>query len=130
MMKKQPERDRPAPLLNERLIMDTLDKVSSPMSASRLQDGCTLAITDAFDRKIDREPFVQLLGDALNTINMLSRISAVSAMLTMLKEDRISKEKMEHALKVLTENAERHRKGLVELMDKVRQCPTNYDPIH
>lgn len=120
----------PDPQLSEEIIMDALGAIASPVSAERLENGAVLAIVDCFDRRINRDPFITAVTNACMLHDSLGRLHFANAMMLMWKQEKLSIEELEKAVKRLTERAEDSRNRLIKEMELVVQCPLEADKRH
>lgn len=118
------------PQLNERAIVDMLDKISTPVSTERLTSASFLSIIDSHDRKLDREEWVAIVQDALGMNDMLSRLELTSALFRRFKENILEDKVFTEAIHELTKRAEDFRLDLKRRMELVAQCPYETDTRH
>lgn len=118
------------PKINEPLIIEALDTVSSIKSSPRIISGTTLAVMDGFDRRIDRDPFQDMVELSMRISDALGRLGAVEAIKNIFKEGRLDEPKLNAAIKELTERAEANRIKMLKSMELVIQCPTPRDSKH
>lgn len=125
----RPLRTGTDPVLNELMILNALEAKSGPASVQRLQTGALMSVIDAFDRRIQRPEFCQIVYSAMALHSHLARIHLGMAVETLIKQDLMDSKKIEEALRILTGDAESERISLYKQMELVVQCPTAADSV-
>lgn len=120
----------PDPVLNEKAVMQVLDKVASVQSAERLVSGAFMSAVDCFDRRINREPFMEVLQDAFGLADMLSRLDITAAYKDHFAGGTMTDAMFDSSIKEITGRAEKLRESLIKRMDLVVQCPYEDDKKH
>ncbi len=122
-------RKRVDPQLSEYAIMGNLSMPSSAETADALQIGAMLSLVAIYDRKLNRETFIEAAQGSTALYGMLGRLTIAEAILHMLEKESFTKDKIEEAVKELTTYAEAERHKIIKIMELVVQCPTSNDPI-
>lgn len=120
----------PSPLINEEMILGVLDVPVNPMTAPQLHSGAVLSAVDAFDRKLLRAPYVELVTAAFGLAGAIGRYQTLLVIEQMFKAGDMSLERIETALANTQKTTEIHRSELKRHMDLVIQCPWDGDRLH
>jgi uncharacterized protein with gpF-like domain len=123
-------RKRLDPQLSEKAIQGNLSIVPSAENAEALQIGAMLTLVAIFDRKLDRELFVDTATAVTALYGMLGRLSIAESILHMMKKDVFTQVKVADAAKELITYAEVELQKIRKIMEQVEQCPTSYDTIN
>lgn len=118
------------PQLNEAMILDILDVPVSLEMAERLQSGALMSVLDAYDRKILRDPFTDIVAAALTLNQQLGRASLAQAVHNLIKSDGLTEEKVTATIKHYLERAEEQKAKIIKIMELVVQCPKKGDTIN
>jgi hypothetical protein len=118
------------PILNENLMLTTLVTPLSADDVERLQYGAMMSVVDAFDRKIKREPFCDIVAAALSLHSHLARLHLAMSIEALQKVGKLDEKKMSDATRILAEDGELQRRKLFKLMELVVACPRSDDAVH
>lgn len=120
------------PQISEKVLVEALGFVSSPLSAGNLQTAAQLSVLDAFDRGIHREDFVGIMREAMLLHTYSSRLSLAAYLLDICDKTGKSLDKDDFANAVMqaTIICEDHREALVKKIDLLVQCPRSFDTQH
>lgn len=118
------------PVLSEPAIMYALERKVCVEELDVIRTGALLALIDGHDRKVLREPYVDLAQAAQNLQNLTGRIYAYSYVLRMLQQKTLTEDKLTEILAALTATAEAQRHKLLTTMTLVVQCPYDDDTRH
>ncbi len=117
------------PILNEDMILAGLCAPASLDTADQLQEASWMSIANAYDRKIEREPFVKLISAAMTMNNNLGRLLVTVRVRDMLERGKLTKEQLDEAAASLIGYSESARVDLYKLTELVAQCPTSLDKV-
>jgi hypothetical protein len=120
----------PSPLLSEPAILEALDKKVSKETLDDIRLGVMLATIDGRDRKVLREPFVDIVNSAFNLTNLLGRIYAYNYVKRMQEEGKLNDAFLDELSGQLVVHADAFRKKLHTLMKDVAACPYDEDSKH
>lgn len=98
--------------------------------ASRVLAGAIWSLLDAYDRKLLREKFEEIVDSSIRITQLLARYGLSQIMVQMHENGHLTPEKLAEASKDLMERAEKERQKLLNKMKLVVQCPGGEDPIH
>jgi hypothetical protein len=118
------------PIVDERYLMAALDAPASLAAVEDLQSSALVAVIDAWDRKILRDPFVALTASAFSLHTQLGRLHMVARIHEMFKQDKLTDERLTDADLQLLAFCEAERISLVKLASLVAQCPTSAVSVH
>ena len=118
------------PLLAENAILGNLSMPSSAENAEPLQVGAMLTLVAMYDRKLERDSFVEAAESVTGLFGMLGRLSIAESILHMMEKKVFDQDKIEIAAKELVAYAEAERHKIIKLMELVKQCPTSTDLIN
>lgn len=131
MTRKKPKVSEPSdPQMYEPQLLDVLSVPAGVLTVERLQSGALMSVVDAFDRRIMRYPFIDLVQAAMVLNNQLGRLTLVAAIAEEVKNKTVTPEKLAEAIVGLTERAEIQRLKVLKLMQLVAACPTSEDNVH
>ena len=117
------------PILDESMILLGLSDPVSVVMINQLQTQAWMALTAAYDRKIERGPFIEVLGAAMALNNNLGRVQVMTRVREVMDEDGFTKEGMDGVIAQLIGYSEINRLKLYGLMDMVARCPTSFDQV-
>ena len=120
----------PDPILNEQLILEVLQEPFQPATAEKLAHASILAVMDAYDRKITREAFVDLLDSAVNLNSMCVQTLLLSNILRKKAANTYKDADIDEGLKKIITMGDMHRDRLFMMADLVAQCPQEADTKH
>jgi hypothetical protein len=118
------------PILSELIVMASLDIPVSLQNIESLQSAALISVVDAFDRRIERESFCEIVAASLALHSYLARLNLAAAVESLLAKDVLTLKKVQDAAQSLTMDGEAARIALKRFMHLVVQCPTSADPIH
>ena len=118
------------PQVAEYILMVALNENLSRDNADLLGAAANLALVDCFDRRILREQFLDIVGNAASVQSYLTRVRTVRLIRAMLDEGILTKEKLDEAEIKLVAFGEAARKALIRQMELVVQCPTSEDKVN
>src|ERR1035437_11167261 len=120
----------PTTLLNEHMIIEALKVPVNVATIGRLQAQAILSTVDSFDRQLKRQEFVDGMSSAFAMHSAAGRLQTLISIQNLLKTGAQVPEKLEGAIKELTDLAGKHRDMLKMHMHLVIQCPWEDDKIH
>jgi hypothetical protein len=120
----------PDPLLDEPLILLQLNVPVSVNSVERLQQGAVLAVIDGFDRKVLREPFLNITSDAFRLATNLEKLELISRIMELQKQDKLTAEHLADAHGQLLASSETSRLAVINQLHLISQCPTSEDKVN
>ena len=119
------------PLFDEDHIIHLLQSPVKVENIDLLQAGSVQTICDLFDRKVTREEFIAGLALGLQLYGMLAKLWLLDNIESLTKQfdGHMPQEKWDAArsqsLMVITEQ----RVSMIDLVERLKQCPTSKDPI-
>jgi len=118
----------PSPLLNEPEIMQALSRKVTMDDLDNIRLGVMLATIDGRDRKITREPFVDLVNSGFNLTCLLGRIYAYNYVKQLQMAGQL--DQLDELVSQLTVHAEAFKAKLCHQMELIAQCPQDEDSKH
>jgi hypothetical protein len=118
------------PIIDERMLMDTIDVPVSLGAIERLQSGALMAAINAFDRKLERSAYIELTASAFSLHTHLGRLHIVARINELFKQGKLTKERLAEAEQGLIGFCESERVSMRNLTGLVAQCPTSNDSIN
>lgn len=112
------------------MMLGVLSIAASPEMGERLRQGTLLAVLDAFDRKIQRENFIDILGTALNLDGYAARLILLDNMHQLFKDKDLTPERFAEAQEGLIKLVDDARMKLYRHMQLVAACPAGDTPVH
>ena len=118
------------PMINERMLVDTISVPASLENIERLQSGALMATINGFDRRLQREPYIELAAAAFSLHTHLGRLHMVARIKELFNQEKLTKERLNDAEEQLIAYCEHERVALQKLTGLVVQCPTSADPVN
>lgn len=118
------------PLLSERYIIDVLSVAVGPESIMHLRSAIMSPLVAAYDRRITRDEFIEMIDDALKMRDALGRLEMLISIDNLMQIDDFDAEKVREALTGLTNTAEAKRASMIKRMELIAQLPCEDDPIN
>jgi hypothetical protein len=118
------------PLLAENAILGNLSMPSSAENTEPLQVGAMLTLVAMYDRKLQRDSFVEIAESVTGLFGMLGRLSIAESILHMMEKGVFTQAKIEDAAKELIAYGESERHKILKIMKLVQQVPTSEDTIN
>ena len=118
------------PFFNEDMIASMLDTAPSIEAGEQLRTASYITLLDAYDRKVDRNTFSEVAKQAVQLNEMMGRLESTTGIYATFKADKLTPEKLEEAMAIITGHAESCRHALVEKLALIMQCPWSDDSVH
>lgn len=118
------------PILNEKAVLNDLDRVSSLKTAEQLKHAAQFTIIGAFDRQIDRDPFIELVQTASGYAANLSRLELLAQLSNLLTQGKLNEKTLETAIKAMTKVCEERRAELVKQFTPITEMRLDGDKVH
>jgi hypothetical protein len=123
-------RRRIDPQLSEKAVLGNLSLPSLAENAEPLQIGAMLSLVAVFDRKLNRELFLEMAESTTALFGMLGRLSIAESVLHLMRSGVFDQAKIETAVKELVVFADAERNKIIKAMELVTQCPQSDDKIN
>lgn len=117
------------PILNEDMILAALSVPAALAVAEQLQEASGMALANAYDRKIERAPFIDLMNAALSMSYHMAKLQVTGRIRALMERDQLTKEKLDNAAMELIAFGEASRVKLYNMTERVSQCPTSLDKV-
>ena len=118
------------PIIDERMLMETIAVPVSLAMVERLQSGALMAAINAFDRKLERGAYIELTASAFSLHTHLGRLHLVARINEIFKQGKLTKERLAEAELGLIGFCESERVAMRGLTGLVAQCPTSNDIVN
>lgn len=119
------------PLFDEDHIIHLLQSPVKVENIDLLQSGTVQTICDLFDRKATREEFIAGLALGLQLYGMLAKFWLLDNIEETTKQfdGHLPQEKWDSARSTSVAVITEQRKSMIDLVERLKQCPTAKDPI-
>lgn len=119
------------PKLNEQAILNTLRNEAAAITPNGMRSLMTLVLMCAYDRKVEREFFGDLLDDCAMIEVDLADLEKAGALRTLYVGEHPGETptKIDEQVDKICCGFFRKRQGLAEKMSLISQCPTTSDKV-
>ena len=118
------------PILDEHNIVEVLAAPAAVETNFQTRTGSCLAVLTAFDRRVSRDYFYEMLVDASNLNEYLRRAEMISRVMYDMERGQLTKERCQLVVANLLGQAEKHRHALHRRMSLVAEMPYENDTIN
>lgn len=120
------------PLLDEQKIVSVLktEPANSNEAVRALQSGVTMALVDAYDRKVDRESFICLMSAVLQMYGNLSVFHTLNSIVALHDSGALDRNKFDDAFTALMAKVRKDHSSVLAMMELIQQCPLSKDTVH
>jgi hypothetical protein len=118
------------PRLSELSILRNLELPCSVQNAEPLQVGAMLTLVAMYDRKLERDAFVEMAEGVTALFGVLGRLCIAESVKHMMEKGVFTQAKIEDAAKELIAYGESERHKIVTILELVKECPTSEDKIN
>lgn len=118
------------PVLDEQHIIELLRSPSIPENVNRMQAGAVQALMDLFDRKVTREEFTNNASKCLLLYATASRLNILANMQAVYDAGNLSDGEFARATSELSHLMRIQSEGVVDMVERLKLCPTSQDLIH
>ena len=118
-----------SPILNEQAIVLALHP-DAPATIDNLRHATMHAILAAYDRKVERNPFYEIEQTAALLLNALTVIEFAAGLKRAYDRSETHSPALEEGLEATANTIAHTRFGLMQLMQKVMECPLDTDKIN
>lgn len=118
------------PLIEEQYMLSLLSLPANVGTVAQIKQGSLLSCVDAVDRKILRDPLIDILALSLSLTDTLGRMEIVQSMLPLLKDGSLKEENLVEANATLVKMAEEKRLKLLRMMNNVADCPMTGETVN
>lgn len=119
------------PLLNEDMILKTLQDEVFEFSSDDIRGLCNLVLLACYDRKVGREFFAEMIVHSTNMQECVSEVESGIKMISVLKkiDPTKSPDTLSAAIKEWGKKFTTERRKMTEQFGLLCQCPTGKDPV-
>src|ERR1017187_10411541 len=118
------------PIIDERMLLDAIDVPVSLATVECLQSGSLMAAVNAFDRKLERGPYIELTASAFSLHTHLGRLHMTARISEIFKQGKLTQARLNDAEMELLAFCETERVSMRKLTGLVAQCPTSNDSVN
>ena len=118
------------PVLDEILIQACLALPPTAENSEKVQQGALMAAVNAFDRRLERDKFIDIVSSAQTLKDALGRQSIARSIDIIFRAGDLSQEKLDSAIEGLTKVVDIHRLRLLDMVKDMAQCPTKHDSVN
>lgn len=114
------------PLLDEKLLIQSLSTEISPETNEKIRGGAVLSIVDAFDRRIPRSMFLSMLSSSLQLYDFLGCLETVQRIEALMEKQKFTSTTLTEAGIEYSARSEAAKIYLLALMKGVvEQAPSD-----
>jgi hypothetical protein len=118
------------PLLDEKVLIQALSTEISREEIEKIRGGAVLAVVDAYDRKVPRGLFLDIVATALPMYDWLGSLQTVQRVETISQKRPITPEALAEAVAEYTERSNHARQYLLTRMQGIVACAPSDATIH
>lgn len=120
-----------SPVLDEDWMIQLLKTPTSiDHGTDRVQAGAAQALVDLFDRKVQREFFVEHAGPCLSLYGQCAKLWILRHIKTVFDEGELTAEAFEKADRGLSDLIRRQGAEVVAIVKQLQECPADEDRVH
>ena len=117
-------------MFDENNIIDLLSMPVNRDNANAMKAGAAQTIVDLYDRKVTREEFCVALEPVLNLYSYIGRLSMLAAIHDTFDKGALTDTAFIEANEVIVKLVRAHCQQTVELVRRLKECPTGQDKVH
>ena len=118
------------PILDEDGIIMLLKSEVLPANVNAIQAGAVQAMIDLYDRKVTRKEFCELLAPCLALYGQASKLWILNNIYDVHKQYGLDDARFTAAANELVAVISKQVDTVVEIVQRVKQCPTSEDKVH
>ena len=118
------------PLIDENTLIQALLTEISPENIDKIRSGAVLSVIDAFDRRITRVQFLDILATALPLYDWLGSLQTVQRVDSINKKQKLTEESLAEAVAEYCSRSDAVRLTLLRCMRGVVACAPSDASIH
>lgn len=115
--------------LDDEMIVACLRDENTPISSNMLRSLCSLVLMAAWDRKVEREFFAELVDDVARMSVDIADIETLSNMRALVSAQRGNVNPIDKEVHKLIVGFSAKRQKVADKMDLIAQCPGKNDSI-
>lgn len=119
-----------SPVLDEDQILMAIQIPLNEDNLLPVRMGTLCSVIDAFDRKLLRDPYVELVGDAMNLHSCSGRLEILYGVRQLFKDGKFEEKFITDSIEHIEKRGDTFRASLVAKMRKVAECRNDTDPVH
>jgi len=118
------------PILDENIILHFLKAPPAAEHVNMIQSGAIQALIDLYDRKVTRAEFCAAAGQCVLLYASASKMMVLESMRELSAENILTADKFSEALSQLAELMRVQSQSVIEMVERLKQCPTSQDKLH
>lgn len=118
------------PLLDETILIKALLTEISPENIDQIRSGAVLSIIAAFDRRIPRTQFLEIVATALPMYDWLGCLQTVQRIDMIKKKQKLTDESLAEATTEYQSRSDATRRALLERMKAIVACAPSDETLH
>lgn len=118
------------PVVDEDGIIALLRGAPVRDNVSRLQTGAVQALVDLYDRKVTRQEFLSAASQCLALYASVSRIELLGSIHDVFETGHLSEDSFKVAEEQLQQLIRLQTANVIELVERLKKCPTSKDIVH
>lgn len=118
------------PLLDENVLIQALLSEISVENSEKIRSGSVLAIIAAFDRRVPRAAFLDIVATALPLYDWLGSMQTVQRIDMIHKKKKLTEESLATALAEFGAQSDAYRVAILNRMKMVVSCAPSSATIH
>lgn len=118
------------PVLDEDYIERLLTSPVGINYTDVLQTGAVQALVDCYDRKVTREEFLNAAGACLTLYGQNAKLWMIHTIKEKFNEGTLTHEHFREADEAFVHLIRRQAEQVLEIVKRLKLCPTSKDPVH
>ena len=118
------------PILDEDGIIMLLKAPVGYETTNLLQAGAVQALLDMYDRKVTREEFCEHASRCIGLYNEAGKLWMLGNIFEVYLDGSLDRSKFDTAKASLVELVQRQCETLIDMVQRLKQCPTSQDKVH
>lgn len=118
------------PVLDEEMIADLLKCPISPENVGRIQAGAMQALMDLYDRKATRDEFIAMATPCVALYGQTSKLWLLANVRMVFDSGDLDTNRFEQAQTGLSDIIRVQCETVIEIVKRLRMCPTSQDKVH
>ena len=118
------------PLLDEDQIIQLLSVPISAANINALQAGAVQALCDLYDRKTTREEFTSKAAACIGLYGQCAKLWLLANVQQVHAEGELDTARFVTATEGLTDIVRKQAEVVIEIVQRLKQCPTSQDRVH
>ena len=118
------------PILDEDLIIHFLRSPVVPEMMHQMQSGAVQTLLDLYDRKVTRDEFCEAAGQCVVLYSSAARMLILDSMRQLYIDQALTPAAFDEAVVGLQRIMRIQTAGVIEIVERLKLCPTSQDKVH